>query len=1339
MDKADQDRISVTDLKTGVVVAGYRVEAVLGQGSMGTVYSALDLALDRRVALKVLTPELSRDERFRERFLRESKLAASLEHPHIVPIHSAGEADGVLYLAMRYIEGRDLASLLKALGRLDPERVAAILGQVAAALDAAHARGLVHRDVKPANILLTRHDGKDDYAYLCDFGLAKHASTVSSLTGSRAIFGTVDYLAPEQIEGKPVDGRVDVYALGCVLYECLTGGPPFERGNELASLLAHVNDPIPALAERRADLPETLDEVVSVALAKDRDLRYASCTELVGAVEAALRGEEPVAPEPTRSTAEAVRTFLFADVRGYTAYTRESGDEAGAALAQRFAAIVEELSPRHAGTLQELRGDEALVVFDSARQALRFALSLQAKVAEEELPRPVGVGLDAGEAVPVEGGYRGGALNRAARLCALARPGEVLASDAVRELAGATEGVAYGFHRVERLKGFEKPVGVVEIHPAERAPQRELVRRLKRVLAGPRPRRRLLAALPMAAAAVVVPLVLLGGGSAFAPDTVSLLNVSTLKPAGRISGLSGVLAIWQRSGQVWALDTSGELERLDPKSGQPTVHVAVPYDVGSLAVGAGSLWVTDADSDAVNRYDPTYGTLQRRISLPSQGLGFTGAYGVVYTGGSIWVGYGKYPFRVVRIDPATNRIVKTFNFPGADGVPLLAAGGGSVWIATTDKANIWRIDPRIDQVAMHTKLHGGPVGDLAIADGYAWLPVQGDAAVWQVDANGNVLRSFPTGQNPISADAGDGYVFVANEGSNSVSRIDPATQTVDTVDLAHAPASGAVVGNRVWVWLNPTVGDVTAGLDPGEIARVATILNPYFVTDPALYSQGNLQLQEAIGARLLRNPDVAQPGGVTLLPEISDLPTVSHGGKTYTFHIRPGYRFSPPSNAPVTAAVMRYSIERALSPGFSASPAFGSAFVNDLVGLAAYRSGKASHVSGIQVHGDDLVFNLVADDPDFPARISGTSFSAVPLGTPVRPAGLSQPIPSAGPYYLAGGDYFSGGNTLVLKQNPNYHGPRPHRLQAIVIDTNAGAPVVQQAAANRTDYAWTDSMVPASLAPGGALDRRFGPGSPAAKAGDERYFAPVTSGNRFLLFNTESGLFRSARLRRAVNYALDRPTLAQATGDLPSADFIPPGIPGTGGVNGLYPLTGPDLGKARPLAKGTHGTAVLLVGSADNCASCASVAATIKGDLAPLGIDVVPKAVASIGQTTADPKSRWDMVLWNWTDDYPDPSDFINGQLDARQPLHGLVWSATWTRYDDQRFLRAMRAAFRIQGPGRAAAYRRLDAQMFRQSPPAAVFATVRGSPQLFSSRIGCEVFRPQDDGLVDLAALCIK
>jgi len=209
-------------LPSGTVLAGFRVQALVGEGAMGAVYVAEDLAAGRRVALKLLAPELARDERFRQRFLRESSIAAGLEHPNVVPIVTSGEEDGVLYLVMAYIEGDDLRELLRLEGRLEPKRALAIVRQVADALDTAHSAGLVHRDVKPGNILvIAAQDG--ERAYICDFGLARHVSSVSSLTGERGFVGTIDYVPPEQIEGGQIDGRTDVYSLGCVLYECLAG------------------------------------------------------------------------------------------------------------------------------------------------------------------------------------------------------------------------------------------------------------------------------------------------------------------------------------------------------------------------------------------------------------------------------------------------------------------------------------------------------------------------------------------------------------------------------------------------------------------------------------------------------------------------------------------------------------------------------------------------------------------------------------------------------------------------------------------------------------------------------------------------------------------------------------------------------------------------------------------------------------------------------------------------------------------------------------------------------------------------------------------------------------
>jgi len=267
------------DSRSGTELAGYRIEVLIGRGGMGVVHRAHDLALDRDVALKLLAPQLADDVSFRERFLTESRLAASLEHPNVVPIHDAGEIDGQLYIAMRLVEGSDLKAILRE-GPLEPARAVRILEQVASALDAAHERGLVHRDVKPSNVLIDERD----HAYLADFGLSRHLGDAATSPGSSKSLGTVDYAAPEQIRGEGVDGRTDVYALGCLLYECLTGEAPFRRGSDAATLYAHLEEPPP-------DLPD-LEQVLPKALAKEPAERYGTCGELIEDARDAL-GTEP--------------------------------------------------------------------------------------------------------------------------------------------------------------------------------------------------------------------------------------------------------------------------------------------------------------------------------------------------------------------------------------------------------------------------------------------------------------------------------------------------------------------------------------------------------------------------------------------------------------------------------------------------------------------------------------------------------------------------------------------------------------------------------------------------------------------------------------------------------------------------------------------------------------------------------------------------------------------------------------------------------------------------------------------------------------------------------------
>jgi serine/threonine-protein kinase len=292
------------DTRIGTEIAEHTILSVIGRGGMSVVYLATQEFPKRKVALKLLAPELAEESGFRERFIRESNAAASLDHPNVIPIYGAGEDRGVLWIAMRYVEGTDLAHLIDTEGALPAERTVHIVEQVAAALDAAHDIGLVHRDVKPGNILLAR----SDHAYLTDFGIIKRREAGTDFTKTGDFLGTVAYAAPEQIRGDPVDGRADVYSLGCVTYECLTGEPPYPRDAEVAVMYAHLNDPPPRPTATRPELPPGIDDVVAKAMAERVDRRYASAGELAGAVRTTLAPITPLALQPTRR----MRSLLIA-------------------------------------------------------------------------------------------------------------------------------------------------------------------------------------------------------------------------------------------------------------------------------------------------------------------------------------------------------------------------------------------------------------------------------------------------------------------------------------------------------------------------------------------------------------------------------------------------------------------------------------------------------------------------------------------------------------------------------------------------------------------------------------------------------------------------------------------------------------------------------------------------------------------------------------------------------------------------------------------------------------------------------------------------------------------
>jgi serine/threonine protein kinase len=293
----------------GSLLAGYRMEAQVGAGGMAVVFRARDERLNRPVALKILAPALAADSAFRSRFIAESRAAAAVDDPYIIPVYEAGEADGVLFIAMRFVQGGDLGRLLEREGALPPGRAVGFISPVASALDAAHRVGLVHRDVKPANILVDAREDRPDHVYLSDFGVSKAMSS-AGLTAAGHFVGTPEYSAPEQIQGLAVDGRTDQYALACVTYQLLTGALPFGRDQGMPVLLAHLSAPPPSLVSRKPDLPGAVDQVLARAMAKAPEQRYASCLDFADALREALgltsydaqsSASAPAGPQPARS------------------------------------------------------------------------------------------------------------------------------------------------------------------------------------------------------------------------------------------------------------------------------------------------------------------------------------------------------------------------------------------------------------------------------------------------------------------------------------------------------------------------------------------------------------------------------------------------------------------------------------------------------------------------------------------------------------------------------------------------------------------------------------------------------------------------------------------------------------------------------------------------------------------------------------------------------------------------------------------------------------------------------------------------------------------------------
>ena len=575
----------MSELPSGTVFAGHRIEAVIGRGGMGVVYRATQLDLERLVALKVVAPELVQDEAARRRFVQESRLAASIDHPHVIPIHRAGEEGGVPYLVMRHVAGDDGRSLVRREGPLPPERAARIVAQVADALDAAHMAGLVHRDVKPANVLL----GAGDHAYLSDFGLTRHVGSISDATRTGHWVGTLDYVAPEQIRGGEIDARADVYALGCLLYFLLTAEVPFPSESDEAKLWAHLTAPPPRVTTVVSQAPAAFDDVIARALAKAPEDRYPSAGDLGRAAVAAAAGVALVEPERAVATGSAspIETPTRTSAPDERPTHRSRFIWPAALLAAGLLAVV--------AALVLSLGDER----ERDRNAARATPALPPE------PRVV------------------------SRLRTEARP-SVLAAFGSRLWVGT-----FGADRLQAID-VRTDRTLRRLRPPVGKGTEDLAIGGDVLWVAARPRR-LLRLDPASGRAVAPPIDLTMTPVELAADGddvwVSLVPPTGSAQIARLDAASGIVQaivpvsseirdmMFER-GRLWTLHAEPNvLVRRDPRTLVPKRRVDLPgRTVGSLAYGAGFVWATIPDEDQLVRYNESSRT-RATVAVGSRPLG----------------------------------------------------------------------------------------------------------------------------------------------------------------------------------------------------------------------------------------------------------------------------------------------------------------------------------------------------------------------------------------------------------------------------------------------------------------------------------------------------------------------------------------------------------------------------------------------------------------------------------------------------------------------------------------------------------------------------------------------
>jgi YVTN family beta-propeller protein len=836
---------------------------------------------------------------------------------------------------------------------------------------------------------------------------------------------------------------------------------------------------------------------------------------------------EPTGPE----VAAEILTFLIADVRGYTRFTQEHGDEAAGRLAARFAAIVREVVEFQRGRLLELRGDEALVVFSSARQAIRAAVDLQVRFVEEttrdaSLPFPVGIGLDAGEAVPVEGGYRGGALNLAARLCSQAGPGEVLATQEVVHLARKVEGIRYADRAPLQLKGMAEPVRAVIVRPEDSDPAAELTA-LARSSAPPlrrswwrRNKVATAAVVIVVLAAVIVPVAMRRGGAGSSSSGLPAIGVDS---AGAIDlhggSIRSQLQLGSRPNQIaagfdalWVTNSEdGTVARIDPQNKTVVERIPVGADPTGIATGAGAVWVANSDSRSVDRINPDTNTVVQSIPVGN------GPIGVAVSAHDVWVANSQDD-TVARIDPSTDTVR---GFVSVGGTPTaLAVGLGSVWVANSTDGTVTGIDLSTGQAAPAFRVGNGPRG-IAVSQHGVWVSNSLDGTVARLDPEtGSVTATRKVGTGPGTMVQADGALWVADEFEGAVTRINPGNLSVRTIVTGSAPAGLAVLGGSLWA----TTRAATTTHRGGTLTLVSShdTGTDIDTIDPAMSGATYLVLTYVYDG-LVGFKRVGGVDGSTVVPDLAtSVPTPTAGGTVYRFQLRRGLHYS--DGTPVLAHDVPHSIERMFAVGSTIS----EPTLQSVVGAPeCAQTPKTCDLSKSIVADDSagtITFHLSKPDPEFLYQLAGPGPAVVPSSLPSHDVGTT-PAPGTGPYVIAG---FQRGQRLELARNTRFT-PRsaaqppgyPDRIvwtETASAKTKAAATQSLQHDIDAVEQGKADYLL--DEVPKSMLD-------PIATQYTQLAHFYTYTGPWGVYLNTQVPPFNDVRVRKALAFAVDRNEVAK--------------------------------------------------------------------------------------------------------------------------------------------------------------------------------------------------------------------